>query len=698
VEEWLSSTKPVLWITGEAGVGKSAVAAWLCDKRPEIVAYHFCRFGNADRVDARRVLFSLAYQLSTQFPIYQDRLNASQLDKTAVEPEVPTVFDRLFVNLLTDAVPLSNKPRVMLIDALDEATRNGRNELASLFGHELDRLPSWFRMIVTSRPYEQEINSELQALDPWKIDAGREENLKDIRTYLYRELRPFTGNGTTSDEVVDTIVDKSEGLFLYVTLVREELKNGRLSLARLKEFPQGLGAVYLQWFQRYFPDIAAYQSDCRPALEAICAAREPLPRNYLEEVMGWSGYEIDSLAERLGSLFPFVGEDERVRAVHQSLRDWLTDHKRSGPFRVDIRAGEQRLADFALQQYKSGVGSMSDYSVVHAPSHFAACQKRASLKEWLLNPDWIQAKLLRASVVPLLADYDLALNVLSLDPDKVVLDLIRGTIRLSTHVIAKDPGQFASQVVGRLLSHRNMPAIAEFSKRIAEGAHGPWFRSTQPTLHPPGTALLRTLSGHSGPVYAVAVTPDGQRAVSASSDHTLKVWDLARSGEPRVLTDHSEAVIAVAVTPDGQRAVSGSENHTLTVWDLASGRALRTVLTRAVYAVAVTPDGQRAVSASDDDTLRVWDLASGRALRTLSGHSGPVTAVAVTPDGKRALSACWDNTLKIWELETGEVVATFTCDAAANCCSFSAALELIVAGDDGGQVHVLHLEEPEPRN
>jgi hypothetical protein len=402
VEEWLASTKRVLWITGEAGVGKSAVAAWLCDKRPEIVAYHFCRFNIAERVDARRVLFSLAYQLSTQLPIYQDRVNASQLDKTAVEPNVPTVFDRLFVNLLTDAVPLSNKPRVMLIDALDEATRNDRNELASLIGSEFDRLPSWLRMIVTSRPYEQEVNSQLQALDPWKIDAGREENLKDIRTYLYRELRPFTGNGTPSDEIVDTIVDKSEGLFLYVTLVREELEKGRLSLARLKEFPQGLGAVYEQWFRRYFPNIATYQSNCRPALEAICAAREPLPRKYLGEVMGWSSYEIDSLAARLGSLFPFVGEDERVRPVHQSLRDWLTDRKRSVPFEVDMHAGEQRLADFAWQQYKSGVGSMSDYSVVHGLSHFAACQKKTSLKEWLLNPDWIQAKLLRASVVPVL--------------------------------------------------------------------------------------------------------------------------------------------------------------------------------------------------------------------------------------------------------------------------------------------------------
>ena len=51
----------------------------------------------------------------------------------------------------------------------------------------------------------------------------------------------------------------------------------------------------------------------------------------------------------------------------------------------------------------------------------------------------------------------------------------------------------------------------------------------------------------------------------------------------------------------------------------------------------------------------------------------------------------------IGELETGNVLATFTCDAAANCCAFSEALELIVVGDSGGHVHFLRLEEPKAK-
>ena len=52
------------------------------------------------------------------------------------------------------------------------------------------------------------------------------------------------------------------------------------------------------------------------------------------------------------------------------------------------------------------------------------------------------------------------------------------------------------------------------------------------------------------------MTPDGKRAVSGSDDKTLKVWDLESGRELRTLEGHADWVKAVAVTPDGKRAVS----------------------------------------------------------------------------------------------------------------------------------------------
>ena len=256
-------------------------------------------------------------------------------------------------------------------------------------------------------------------------------------------------------------------------------------------------------------------------------------------------------------------------------------------------------------------------------------------------------------------------------PDKEALELIHGAVRLSSHVIANDPEQFASQMVGRLLSYQDTAAIADFTTRVVEGTHGPWLRPLHPALHPPGTALIRTLAGHTSSVNAVAATPDGRWAVSASSDQTLRVWDLGSGRELRTLAGHAGSVNAVAVTPDGQRAVSASDDQTLKVWELATGRKLRTLSghSSAVRAVAVTPDGQRAVSAADDNNLIVWNLENGRQLHTLSGHTNlhvpgldggafyfGVHSIAVTADGGCAISAGGDGTLKLWDLNDGREI------------------------------------------
>src|SRR5688572_5725115 len=78
-------------------------------------------------------------------------------------------------------------------------------------------------------------------------------------------------------------------------------------------------------------------------------------------------------------------------------------------------------------------------------------------------------------------------------------------------------------------------------------------------------------------------------------DDTLKVWDLALGRALHALRGPSDGVSAVAVTSDGQRAVSGSDDDTLKVWDLLSGCELRTLHGHSTHvtAVAVTPDGQR---------------------------------------------------------------------------------------------------------
>jgi WD40 repeat protein len=189
--------------------------------------------------------------------------------------------------------------------------------------------------------------------------------------------------------------------------------------------------------------------------------------------------------------------------------------------------------------------------------------------------------------------------------------------------------------------------------------------------------VTQTLEGHTETVTAVAVTGDGKRAISASGAHeaatsrffnqqrdsaafdtTIKLWDLATGRVVRTLEAHTEEVNAVAIVTDGKHAISASFDKTLKVWDLATGRVTQTLDGHTVTAVAVTADGKRAVSASYDRTLKVWDPDGGRAVRMPEGHLGSINGVAIITGGKCAISASADNTLKVWDLEAGRVTQT----------------------------------------
>ena len=82
---------------------------------------------------------------------------------------------------------------------------------------------------------------------------------------------------------------------------------------------------------------------------------------------------------------------------------------------------------------------------------------------------------------------------------------------------------------------------------------------------------LLTLAGHTGGVFAVAVSPDGRQVLSGGADQTVRLWDLHTGQLLRTLTGHGGTVHAVAFLP-GSRALSAGEDKTVRLWDLASGR------------------------------------------------------------------------------------------------------------------------------
>jgi WD40 repeat protein len=130
------------------------------------------------------------------------------------------------------------------------------------------------------------------------------------------------------------------------------------------------------------------------------------------------------------------------------------------------------------------------------------------------------------------------------------------------------------------------------------------------------------------------------------------------------------------------------------VWDLAGGIELLTLTGHNgfVNAVTVSSDGRAAISASDDHTLKVWDISTGQELRTLAGHGREVRSVTMFPGIDYAVSASDDYTVKVWDVMSGQCLATFTTDGIVWSVVVVPGKNLIIAGDDLGQVHFLRIE------
>jgi WD40 repeat protein len=78
----------------------------------------------------------------------------------------------------------------------------------------------------------------------------------------------------------------------------------------------------------------------------------------------------------------------------------------------------------------------------------------------------------------------------------------------------------------------------------------------------------RCFRGHSDYVYRVAFSPDGKKALSASADQTVRLWEVKTGKELRRLKGHTDLVYGVAFSPDGTQALSGSSDKTVRLWDV----------------------------------------------------------------------------------------------------------------------------------
>ena len=361
-QNWLddrSSQNRVMVISGNAGMGKSVIAAVICKRMQEagrLSGSHFCQYNNVRYCKPQLMIQSLACHLSHALPEYKQAL-VEQLSRNLGTDLNNMGVEELFALLFKEPLSAVGDPgrnMLMVIDGLDESEYQGRNELLDVIANQFCKLPIWIRFLVTTRP-ALNIVGKLKHLKPFELKSNDEKNLEDIRLFCLKKLDHMVKEERVGG-FVERLVLKSEGLMLYAHFLILSITENSSAFRRDPDgsFPLGISSVYLSYFQRLerelLKELNIKEEHFLNMLSAIIASRESLPLGFVTQILlssSNSPLERRKVLRTLSSVSALLPvRDDCLHVIHKSVKDWLTGISCYGEheFVVDENEGHRILA------------------------------------------------------------------------------------------------------------------------------------------------------------------------------------------------------------------------------------------------------------------------------------------------------------------------------------------------------------------
>jgi COMPASS component SWD3 len=171
------------------------------------------------------------------------------------------------------------------------------------------------------------------------------------------------------------------------------------------------------------------------------------------------------------------------------------------------------------------------------------------------------------------------------------------------------------------------------------------------------TQAKLTLSEHTAPVRALALSPNQEIIASGDDNKIIKLWDVKTGKKLFDLIGHVEAIKYLAFTPDGT-ILASCDNQTIKFWDSRTGKIMRNLVVPKsnISSFVITPDGGRLITSSEDKIIRFWDTKTGKVPRILKTEA---RVLAISPDGKKLFSGGEaKGKVRIWDITTFKQLQT----------------------------------------
>ena len=714
VEDWLDdreSQHQVMVITGDAGMGKTVVSAVICKRMQEadrLSGSHFFRHNFPRYRNPKLALQSLAFQLSYKLCGYKEAL---------VERISPNFGDQLGSLDVTDLFAVLFKPLshvadpgrnvLLVIDGLDESEDQGKNELLDVIANHFCRLPSWIRLLVTSRP-EKKILDKMKSVKSLELRHDDERNHRDIEVFFERRICDRATPEETS-RIIRELVQLSEGQMLHSYFLLELIEKStspqtpeqiRLTL------PLGISAIYTTYFKRMEAKLEEeLKSNCGKFLTdflcAMTATRDPLPKEFVTEILRQNvnisendrlnvQRKLDSVISCISSLLPI--RDGKVHVFHKSVKEWLTDKSRHGSheFTMLEKDGHRILGNIcAIELDKLRANNVHDapfsdtqkYALRHGFHHMLDAlddynQLEELVKKYATDLELVYAKLCAK-------DTDVLKELLLVQEHRCYSTLSEAIVRKIECL------QMPLMKHGSLL--QDLPHVI-FQNVLNEGGSelSPEVLQLLSAKHPETPYMeLLDKSEYKGPVKArfycsdkvvcFDVSPDGKHMVCEGRDGTIHLWSL-QTGEQ-----------------EWQRVTSWESKKSY--GDVPFGTAFRTISTNdqtgrptlSFYRSTVFhPNGQYILPGN---MANVYNL-SGQPTSLFPESNCRFTACAFSGDKNMMLTDCPASRKEVvlWNTESGAEIKRFKSEKDINCFALSLDGNLVAISDSEGSLWWYNIE------
>jgi NACHT domain len=387
IREWADGTdeRPIFWLRGLAGTGKSSIARTIAreyyEKHRLAASFFFSRDIGGDVRHAGKFFTSIAAQLAEISEVLKGYICDALAQCSDITAQVPREQWRqlIFGPLSKLKSDLSQASLVLVVDALDEC--DGEDDIRAivqLLSEARSLRTVRLRILITSRP-ETPIRQgfdEIPETDHEDFilhDVSRSIVDEDIRIFVEYHFAIITQQrGFAADwpgqETIGAIVQHAAGLFIWVATACRYIKDGgRFTKKRLCAIldrnvsttasEKGLDMIYLTVLKgSIHPDFDEEEqkehcSMLREVLGAIVILFSSLSAISLARLLDIPKGDIDESLKDLHAILDLRKEQrDLIRLHHPSFRDFLLNEKRCDDLRfwVNERKAHELVADACI--------------------------------------------------------------------------------------------------------------------------------------------------------------------------------------------------------------------------------------------------------------------------------------------------------------------------------------------------------------